>query len=272
MEATAWGWETRVQGAWWLRGSARVEGDWIVLDRTSAQSYFLDEVAEEPLVTELAAIRTPREAADFASRYGLLRIGARDSGELRERWSAWEGAARRLSDILAVYRALTNALAGEQEATETLWQDLLPRILSQPVGRAVAREGGEVVIVSAGPQNPETDANLFRLAGNWLIVTINNGLEESRELQTTMNLGQKAPGEFVIAPSPPTLLALAYYQAMLHLVRRDPLERCQECQRFFIVTDRRQRHCATACATRARQRRWAQRKRAGVVVEDQAVP
>jgi len=261
-------------GGWkrWWRGPAKLDGEWIVLDRARAEEYRMADMLEKSVASDFAAIKHPREALEFVAQYGLLEHGIPGADDHRERWSVWEGRARQVSDLFTMYRALTGAMAGEAEALDALWKEALPNVLTRPVVR-VQREGRTVEQLYVKPQDPATDEELFLLASRWIMAIINVGLRGgSGEHHVEMWIDVEEPGHFVIAPMPPNVAALVYYQAALHIVQHDPLGRCEECSRFFHIADRRQRYCSATCAGRARQRRWARRKRAGVVVEDQAVP
>ncbi len=70
MEEEAEGVAIAAAPTFWVRGHARIEGDWIVLDPKQQTKYL--PLAGSNMVLEFAAIKKPSDACEFASKYGLL--------------------------------------------------------------------------------------------------------------------------------------------------------------------------------------------------------
>ena len=73
---------------------------------------------------------------------------------------------------------------------------------------------------------------------------------------------EAGPGNLILAPLAPTLLALAYSRLAQFVVDKVAARPCEECHQFFEVRDVRQKFHSATCAGRARQRRFAERKAA----------
>src|SRR5215211_7469228 len=89
----------RIQPRGWIRGPARIDKGWIILDQKRAQLY--QPMESTNLVFDLASIRRPSDALEFCATYGLLWHGP-DSDEYKEDFSAWVDAAGTLTGIIDI--------------------------------------------------------------------------------------------------------------------------------------------------------------------------
>jgi hypothetical protein len=235
----------RVHQPDWLRGPARLEGEWVVLDDSKAEQY--QPLSEADLLFDLADLRRPDDAIAFARRYGLLRHGL-DATTFREPFADWLEAAYTLANLLGLYRLIRAAMDGDDEASQTLWEVWEPRLrpaLEPP---------------------PQTDSELLIGASQALAAFVSDGLR-GVELRINSDVewgvgpdnGPGRPDGFRLAPQPPDLLGLAYFALAMLINLRAPLAACEDCGRHFSPSDPRQRFCTTTCAARTRRRRWRER-------------
>src|SRR5215216_1043245 len=110
-------------GAWrqwprWVRGTARIEGDEVVLDCGRAEEYVIHAAKDLPFDLAFLAPLSGRfglelaRVVPFVRRYGLLwhRPGGADDGELREPLDAWQEAAADIAFTIEWYRRLREAV------------------------------------------------------------------------------------------------------------------------------------------------------------------
>ena len=134
---------------YWLRGLARVEGEWLILDVDQSKPYV---ISEQVVLYHIAGLNLPishADAIEFAASYGLLRNGivelqrngceqvqfceesyvtpfrgdyvaARDARTLRESLSDWNKYLALLQDTLHAYHLLKKATAGDYHAIRRL--------------------------------------------------------------------------------------------------------------------------------------------------------
>src|SRR5262245_20336323 len=235
-------------GTPWLRGPARIEGEWVVLDRERAEEYEPDDA--DDALTDLGAIDRPDQVIAFVRKHGLLKQGP-DAADHREPLSDWWASANQVFNTLQLAARLRKAIAGDRDALEyleTTWHPLYygedwpagydrREILLARMGYAVAQR------VSAGLAGVEE-----QIAAGVQFVSAETGERGSA-------------GTFYFRPRAPHLLALVYHRLARLLVERTPIEPCEECGRIFVVTDRRQRYCSPQCGNRVRFRRWAKTHR-----------
>lgn len=244
---TSWGAEPPT----WRRGPARFDGEWIELDRRGSDLYLPMDMPTLPF--DLAGVRSPADAVDFVQRYGLLRQTQGFPDVARERFSEWEVEIALLNGVLRLVKLVRAADRGEQDAVTSLREHVdterAPRIHGAPAGCSK-----EDLIKAAG-----------RAVASWL----NFGLGGARvwiysaaEVNTPTGPAGK-PSEMFQVIQPPDLIGYAYYQLIRSMLKRVPLANCPEpqCGRVFAIFDPRQRYCSAACANRARQRRFAEKRR-----------
>jgi hypothetical protein len=231
----------------WLKGRARFEDGAIVLDPASTTEYhpFADAVTDFPY--ELSAIAEPRDAVDFARRFGLLHHGPGDE-ELREPWTEWEAAALQIRGIMRLGVHLGEAIRGDEEALSSVrvhaerWADQFQAPASND-----DEVFAQVSIVLAGMVNAGLDDVGFGVEA-----------EVGKKLPDG-SIGR--PSRFAFSPRSPDLLGLIYYAVGLAMVAGVPGRSCAGCGRIFPVRDPRQRYHDNLCAQRTRYRRWAEKNR-----------
>lgn len=229
----------------WVRGFALVTDGKIVL--ANPERY--DIYHPKDVIFAFASIQTQDDAAVFASKYGLLWHGP-DSNQLWESWEDWQREIEHAYMIVRYGADLRRAMAGDVKALNDLREVWAPAL-------APAFEA---------PAN--TDSELFEQGSVWLAWALNSKLEGTQEGiaascqlvsdETGERVGE--PGWFLFSPRPPHLLASMYHELALLLVNRRELRVCESCKSVFTVADRRQRFCNKSCASRARYRRWAERR------------
>lgn len=218
----------------WRRGPASLDGEWVVLDVERSRPYYPAKTPE--LVYDLGAVRKPPDALAFVQRYGLLRTAA-DTGEPRERWSDIEDDAGTLAGVLRTVTLIRSATDGDSDALRRL--------------RGLAER-------DTGLPRPRNDEELIKQATQLVVLLIDGGLTG-----VDYALAGFAGGHFAFTAQPPHLLGMAYHQLARAIVARVPLRECDECGRYFEVSNRGKRFCSKTCGGRARQRRFAQRQEAG---------
>ncbi len=243
MTTTGYARELRVDQPKWLRGNATYQEGAIVLDASAAERYA--PLSEQSAHFALAAIQRPEDAVAFVRRYGLLRHGP-GSEELRERFTEWEVEASKMRAILGLYMHLTRAVNGDAVSLDDLraWQQGVRYL--EPVA---------------------DDAHLLYQVSKWVAWALSVGLtgtEERVDSQVDWGTGPDgAPGRpdhFLLNVQPPDLLGLIYHSAAMDITYRVPLGSCEECSRFYVIEDQRQRFCTPTCAGRSRRRRWRQKQ------------
>jgi hypothetical protein len=240
--------DLRVAPVQWLRGPANLNDGWVELDRQRAHPY--TPMEEVDLMYDLAAIRRPPDALAFVQRYGLLRHGP-GADKLRESFAEIETAALTLDTTIAWYLRIARVVRGDTEdannAIREMWR-LAPKLGEHFDGTA------------------KSDDELIDQATQLVAYWTNQGLigVESKVTPSAHytdprgNRGEA--GGFSMSAHATTLLGLAYHQLALTITMRIPLRECVECGRYFEIKDRRQRFCSPTCGSRARQRRFAQKK------------
>lgn len=244
MELTRFARPVRAEPTTWLRGVATIAGEWIVLDPARAEEY--EPYGETELVFDLANIRRPPEALVFVQRYGLLRHGP-GAGSFRERFADFESEALAFHGLLHLCAFLRRAVNGDAEALGWLRDVWQPH--QRPMFQAAAADDGE----------------LLMQVSKVIALVISEGLNGTEQgIVSGAEWGDPpALDRFMLAARPPDLLGYAYHQVAMLLVNRVPTAPCQDCGRYFLVTDQRQRYCSKTCGNRARHRRWLENKQAG---------
>lgn len=270
---------------YWHRGPARLEEDEIVLDTERAEEYVAgsDELAALPF--DLANLRRPTDVLGFVRRYGLLWTPPRSQSferafrplaDLRgdlvhddapprraaEPIADYMDAADDLAWILSLYRLLGQAQQGDPAALRELRRTMTERLRGMALD--IARLSGESV--DAVPTF-ESDSDFLTAVASFVGDLIDEGLaahgDDDRRVRLGVGLAEPNidPSHFVFALAPRDLLGAAYAQLAANLVSRVPMATCPECGRVFPVRHGRQRYCDDRCASRARYRRFADRKR-----------
>lgn len=224
----------------WLRGPARLEDGFVVLDSDRAEEYVPWE-EEGLLLYDLAAIRRPHDALGFARRWGLLHHGP-GADEYREPFRDWENEALVLTGALAIYRALRLATGGD------------------PDGFAELRGRWADALVPESGKRPVSDEDYLANASSATAALVSEKLEGVEQRITAEADYGGDPGVFAYFVNTPDLVAHAWFELSSEIVQRVPLSTCPECGRIFPVKHGRQRFCDERCAARARYRRFAEKK------------
>jgi len=237
----------------WWRGPAVIEGDWITIDRRRLEEYrptLFDVLrpGENPL-TELAAVRRPRDAVAFARSFGLL-YAPPDDGPWRESFRVWERQSGLLRFGLTLYADVQATMADRTpERMRTLREAWAP----------VIADGRPDVDIAA-----TTDIELFSLAADAVVSIINAGIGDASERTAVTVDPETGPLWFMVDPHTRDLLTFVYLQFQTLVTGLVPLRTCAdpECGRSFTPADPRTRYCQPAHGNRARARRSRQRGRA----------
>ena len=228
----------------WARGLARVDGEDVVLDMDGAERYSAAEFSG--LEFALAAIREPHEILGFVRRYGMLWHGPENTGECREPVSHWlqEAIAFELAMDLAV--AIQDAVDGDVEAKAQLRSNwlVIPWRLDFPPGSFDSDE-------------------ILKIASIVLARTIERGLGDTvrQRFVAASEVGHGGPGTYMWLSQVETLLGYAYHELASAIDERIPIASCEECGRRFAVQHGRQRFCSPRCASRARYKRFAAKRK-----------
>jgi hypothetical protein len=259
----------------WVRGPARIEGEEIVLDTSSAEEYTLshgdNDVSllfdlgnlrnlgnfdlKDPNTRLVDAVRITNAgiALEFAASHGFLWYGpARvGSGEIRESLKDWFFDGHDLSIGTAMYLELRRSLLeGSPEPIRSYLRTL--------------RDGrifGHIPL-------PDAYDDLLEYASIQLAENITRGMAEcAPTLSAACGLlkdGEKVggAGDFRFGNEPRSLVGAAYYQLALLVSRKEPVRECEQCKRPFVPTDPRQiEH--KKCGNLKRQRELRKRRRSG---------
>ena len=218
----------------WIRGEARVNRGWVILDESSATGY--TPIYDPDRLGEFVVINSPRDVARYASRFGLLREGP--LSELREPLSLWWDEVELARGALEVQIDLVAARGGAERDIERFrrnWLALLP-----------------------DPSSLIGDAELIADAKATVSAAVNRGLAGAA-LQ--ISASNDPSDGYSLSPQFPDLLAYIYSDLANILVDELPLALCLECGGPYVVHDGRQRYCSERHAGRARHRRFNDRHR-----------
>ena len=264
----------------WLRGPTWIDGDDIVMSVVDATPYRM--LAESDVGLELARVRTPAEALEFARRFGLLR--ASPSGRsmslkvdpkspLREPVALFETTAEDLRYVLDTIVLVRRGNQGDVTAVRELRRRLvIPEdadvsVRDPATDRYVTRRAGDVY----SPRERFVGADertILTYASEHAAQIVNDGLWS----ESPVNVYDRAfasesvpPGSWRVGTSPDTLATACYLSVALVLAEQRPIGICEDetCRRVFFIEDGRQRFCTAACANRARYRRYRQRQQEG---------
>jgi hypothetical protein len=228
----------------WIRGPAIIDGDEVVLEDRQRERYQPHTHAGEMLV-DLAGISEPHDILRFVRQYGLLRHGP-DANNHREALEEWRIAAGWLRSTLAVAVDLADSLNGVGSAYDNL------------------RENELVRLHAANGEPPVLHDELESIASAALAHAVTAGLGDVRtRIVSDMESvdGATDPGRFRYFFEPDDLLGHLFASAAHLIVQRAPLARCPECGRYFAVEHGRQQFCTPSCASRARYKRFAAKRK-----------
>ena len=223
----------------WVRGAARVRGGWVGIDKATTSSYA--PLDEPELLGEFVSIGSARDVARYASRFGLLRCGYEPV--LREPLSDWWDEIALVSGALKVQLDVVAAQSGDERDVARFrerWQATLP----------------------VGMSASGSDAELIAEARASVLAAVNRGLGVAQ-----LEISIKPARGYVLSPRIPNLIGFIYSHLAKVLIEEPPLARCLECDAPFVVHDRRQRYCSERHASRARYRRFRDKRsgaRAGI--------
>jgi hypothetical protein len=208
-----------------LEGRAWIDGDLIVYACERIDSLGLDQPSVR-VALELAAVRTPDDAAAFVGRHGPL-------GDVAAIVNHGEDRIRGVSVLkrpITVRERVTDVLT-EAQHLNALWR-----------ASRTAREGGAAARRTTVQLAGELSACATGV-GLW-IEPADNGFVRLRVLA-------------------PTLRGFCYLSMAQGLADRIPIGVCEECDAVFAIEDGRQRFCGGRCSTRARQRRFREKRLKG---------
>jgi hypothetical protein len=239
----------------WVRGQGRVHEDHIQLDAKTLKPYapHQDGVAAR-LLFDLAAVRTPTDAARFATRFGLLYAGP-DAKQYSEPFARWQLVASELGTALEIARQLHTARSGDQATALANLQPLLVARRSHlpPSTRAFLDTYEPLAQASLIVAGIVSDGLAGVSEGLVAAVSVEQDLDDGRVLRGS-------PGYFFFTPQTTDLAALAYHTLALTIAHHLPIERCPGCDTKFTPNHGNQTYCTPACRSRAGLRRHRQRR------------
>jgi hypothetical protein len=229
----------RVEGRliWW-RGPAKLQGEYVVLDRERAERYAVDTQAGpgDDLAFDLAGIRSTDEALAFVRRWGPITTGP-DSGRSSEKVADLVAEGQSMSAVLTMYADLLRYYEqGDEAEPSAQWGPIL-----EALGEGLEAEPTTLAEITAAIIN---DA----LGHTPLAVGVNPAF------------GAKGEAPFHASIGAADLRGFAYFHAATLLMDSTPVGKCEECGRPFEVKHPRQRYDTERCGSRARQRRFSERK------------
>lgn len=226
----------------WVRGPARVEEGYVILDEGRAEPYFLFEPTD--LVFDLLEVYDPdsldpKTVTRFARRYGLLYHGAADlgSGHCRESLDGWHEDLATLNLVARMYMGLIESV--KNGLTEEMRQTF--KFMNVPKG------------------HEPTDKERLEAVSVALAEWITEGMEGTRAgLASTCSLDvePRDPTTFLLLQRPTNLLTAAYSQFAFFIAHKAPILACPGCGRLFVPKSGKQKYCMPSCASTSRWRRW----------------
>lgn len=256
----------------WIRGPAVRDGDQIVLDSQRAEAY-------EPVLLDrnvgiaLARVRTPDDAVAFAADFGLLtepRSWLKFEPipvSLSQSWADFEREATAMRRHLDTTLDVRKAVNGDRKALARLHERFSA---PAPDDDVVWRTRDGAVTVKArdcrtAEELRNDDVAILTRANTWAADGLLQELGDRvrpyvfEPAQLFPDQGQQ-PGQIRIGLIGNTLLDYCYLSLALGLAN-EPIMICEECQRPFVITDKRQRFCETSCANRARFLRFKNKRK-----------
>lgn len=247
----------------WFRGPATRERDEIVMDGRRAERY--EPMLEPRIGLELSRVRTPDEAVVFVARFGMLdrpRVFEWEPcpAEVRQPFADFEQAAEDLRRILRWVLDVRKAVAGDEAALARVRKDFAP---SSPDADVRVETATGTVIVKARDLH---DADYFAQDDRSILVHANavaamwlsSGLSDAHpyvfEPAQLFRDGRAEPGKLRVGAISATLLGYCYL-TVANLLASEPIAICDECNRVFVVDDKRQKFCSPLCSGRGRSRR-----------------
>jgi hypothetical protein len=251
----------------WFRGPAVRVRDAIVMDGRRAERY--EPLTEPRIGVELARVRTPDEAVSFVARFGMLNSkslvldGEPCPVEIRQPFAEFERPAEDLRRILRTVLDVRKAAAGDQVALARVRRDFGP--LDPDYDQRIETAAG-TIFRKARDLYPadyftQDDRTILIKASDWAALGLSNGLLQSQARPYVFEPAQLfpdariAPGGLRVGVLPETLLGFCYL-TVASMIASEPIAICDECNRVYVVNDKRQRFCEPACANRARFQRF----------------
>ncbi len=244
----------------WLRGPARYEEGWIILERADAEVHDLASLGMAALF-DLVNVSAPDQALRYARDYGLLRH-ADERSELRELFEQWRTDVRQLQWAVGGYLALHQAAAGVPG-----WMERVREVAKLSGENDVDVGDDELLLRLADTIAHLTTVGLEATPVNVGVLSHINRQELSvrrpRKRTVTTDVGlpevfrdaRRGP-TFAYVPRPPHLLAFVYHMFSRLINDSAPLGQCGRCGRYFERVDARQRYCSRTCSQNQRWRNW----------------
>jgi hypothetical protein len=234
----------------WVKGIAHIDGDEIVLDEETADSYLTDESEDRHLLLmDLTTLRDcePEDVVRFVLRHGLLWHGPKDigSGECRESLDEWRVAVGHLWLTIGLYLTLNT---GWEAGTARPVRSFLRRLRDPDIDLFYARI-------------PDNDRECLETVSVLLAERITRGMEGcSWTLIAACTLSREGvkeggPTDFLFGEDPPNLVAAAYAQLASLIANKVPFNECEGCEKLFTPKHGRQRYCSKRCSNRVRKAR-----------------
>jgi hypothetical protein len=235
------------------------------MDGLRAERY--EPLLEPRIGVELSRVRTPDEAVSFVTRFGMLtqpRHLLEGESCPAEIWQPFADFERASEDLRRIHRTLSDVRkgsAGDREALARLRKDFGP--LEPEKEQRIETAAGTVFIEARALYPPEyfskDERTILIKASDWAAGALNNGLIDAHpcvfEPAQLFQDPRRAPGRLCVGILAETLLGFCYL-TFAQALSTEPIAVCDECNRIFIVDDKRQKFCEPACANRARFRRF----------------
>ncbi len=230
----------------WLRGPAWLDGDMVVMTCTSTYA----PINEPTLGIELANVHTSDDAANFVTRFGLLRSssglgwkvetvkGLYRPEEKREPIADILSAATELRSIAQTAILVRKGAGGDEPSMDHLRSEL--QLADSLSDRSILLHASANVasMLSGGLASATPKVYLRGFADSAIQVV----------------------GMWSVGIEAETLLETCYLSLTLALSDEHPVEICGECGRLFVIEDPRQKFCTPACASRNRFKRFKESK------------
>jgi len=238
----------------WPVGPVRLEGEWLVADLSFPRRFYQPMEQPSP-VPDFAKIASPRDAIEFAERYGMrgaVPLGVR---EVREPISEWLREAERFRRMLRQYTLLRAAKETPEARSELLehWWPEVRRELMDSMGE---------LFQELYPSDLSDDRKLDLISSD-LAQSVGAGFER---IPLSITALEGFPGTYLYDAEIRSLRVYLYQDLARKLVAAEPLRMCADCGRYFTVGDPRQQYCSEACTNRTRRQRWVRKKKAAAAV------
>jgi hypothetical protein len=284
----------------WSRGRAWLDGDYVCMDRLNEERYEPLRVQKELIsaVTRVRSPEDAVAFVEgFGLLYHPLIEPDLTEAVARNPWGRYTSMAEHVRGIVRLHRAIAAASDGDDTARQYIrswaeqrrsWAEQrakrqrteeaeflrdvenenvrVMKHLDIPLRKAAAAEKTKKAAALVAEFTRLVDSGnlpvMLQVASGFIAVQLTQELMFARPLVYDRSATGEAvrPGILRIGVEPGTLAQVCYLALAFALAEKEPLDVCPECERVFVIEDKRQKFCSPGCANRTRFRRFQTKK------------